>query len=61
MLIRHLPGHHAPDPGPSAPAHQETHRGVRDGVPGPAHEQDNGGMGGVQLQGEKRERVRLES
>lgn len=46
-----LPGHHTTDPGGSAPADQETHRGVCDGVPGPAHKQDDGGMEGIQLVG----------
>lgn len=61
MGLRHLPGHHAAKAGPSAPAHQETHCRVGDGVPGPAHKQDDGGMGGIQLQGGSGKRVRHET
>lgn len=50
MRFTHSPGHHAPDSGPSTPAHQETHRWVCDSVPRPAHKQDDGGMEGIQLE-----------
>lgn len=50
---RDLPGHHASNPGGSAPADQEPHRGVGDGVPGSAHKHNDGRMEGIQL-GEKR-------
>lgn len=50
-LISYLPGHHTTDPGGPAPADQETHRGVCDGIPGPAHKQDDGCIEGIQLVG----------
>jgi len=53
-MFKHLPGHHAADAGPSTPADQETHRGVCDGVPGPAHKEDDGRMEGIQLMGGER-------
>lgn len=48
--FRHLPGHHAAHAGPSTAAHQEPHSRVSDGIPGPPHKQDDGGIGGVQLE-----------
>lgn len=52
----HLPWHHAAEAGPSSPAHQETHCWVCDGVPGPAHKQDDRGMKGIQLKKGEREK-----
>lgn len=50
--LRDLPGHHATNPGGSAPADQETHRGVCDRIPDSAHKQDDGCIEGTQLEGE---------
>lgn len=50
-----IPGHHPSKTGPGAPRHQETHGGVRYGVPSSANEQDDGGVERIQLQGRRQE------
>ena len=61
MRFRHSPGHHVAHAGPFTPAHQETHSRVCDGVPGPAHKQDDGGIEGIQLEGGNGEGVKRET
>lgn len=55
-----LPWHHAANDGPSTLAHQETNSRVCDGVPRPAHKEDDGRVGRVQLQRGKWEAMRTE-
>ena len=52
----HSPGQHPAEAGPGAAADQEAHGGIRHGIPGSAYEQDNGGIEGVQLAGNGKER-----
>lgn len=49
VRLSHLPWHHAANGGPSTLAHQETHSGVCNSIPGPAHKQDDRCVEGVQL------------
>lgn len=48
-----LPGHQAAKAGPGGFADEESHHGVRDGIPYSSSKQDDGGIESIHLQQEK--------
>ena len=54
-----LPGHHATEAGPLGAAHQEPHAGVGHCIPGPAHEQNDGRVEGIQLTTRKKDQRQI--
>lgn len=54
-----LPGHEASKARPGGLTDEEAHHGICDGIPCPAHEQDDGGIERIQLQWGGEDRIQL--